>query len=125
MIEITEGFTSICAGADPISPPMATPRPTGARVTLEFCRDEPLALGQRVEAHYEFAGDGRLRTATGIAMPTRVVAHAGSAVVFHYRLSHWIEPKAVMQFVTANVRHRTDGMNDPTHHLANRASVVG
>jgi hypothetical protein len=109
MIEITDGFTSICAGVNSISPSMATPRPTGARVTLEFCRVEPLASGQRVEAHYEFAGDGRLRTATGIATPTRVVVHPGSAVTFHYRLSHWIEPDAVMQFVTSNVRHRTDG----------------
>jgi hypothetical protein len=66
-----------------------------------------------------------LRTAAGIATPTRVVVHQGNTVVFHYRLSHWIEPEAVMQFEGANVRDRTDGQNNPTHHPENGALAVG
>jgi hypothetical protein len=91
MIEITDGFTSICAGSDPVSPVTGGHRPTGARVTVDFCRETALADGQPVRARYEF-GDGQLHTATGIATPTRVAMPWGRPAVFHYRLSHWIEP---------------------------------
>jgi hypothetical protein len=77
---------------------MGLRRPTGARVTVDFCRESSLATGQTVRAHYEFSGDGQLRTATGIATPTRVAVHWGRPVAFHYRLSHWIEPAALMRF---------------------------
>jgi hypothetical protein len=94
MIEIISGFTSISAGTDPILPPGAR-QPTGARVTLEFCREAALIPGEIVCARYEFSGDGRVRTATGVAKPTQTVVRSGRATVFHYRFSHWIEPEAV------------------------------
>jgi len=96
MIEITHGFTKISAGSDPISPETVARPPTGARVTVDFCRETALPCGQAVRAHYEFASDGVLRTATGIAVPTRVAVHWDRPVTFHYRVSHWIEPAAVM-----------------------------
>ena len=104
MIEITQGFTSICAGSDRVLPGMGLRRPTGARVTVDFCRESSLATGQTVRAHYEFAGDGQLRTAIGVATPTRVAARWGRPIVFHYRVSHWIEPAALMRFTEDNVR---------------------
>jgi hypothetical protein len=97
MIEITEGFTSISAGADHVSTlPAAHGRAhTGARVTMEFCRDAALAPGQKVNVNYDFAGDGTTRTTTGIPTPIRTDARYGCAVVYHYRLSHWLAPEAL------------------------------
>ena len=63
MIEITQGFTSIRAGSDRVLPGKGLRRATGARVTVDFCRESSLAAGQTVRAHYELSGDGQLRTA--------------------------------------------------------------
>ncbi len=99
MIEIDAGFTSICAGADPIPHVSGTRAPTGARITLEFRRDRALPAGETVRAHYEFAADGRVRTATGIPIATRSDTRGGRKIAFYYRLSHWIEPSALMASV--------------------------
>ena len=118
MIEITNGFTSICTGTDSLVPAFGEMAaaisgrrlerpPTGARVTLDFCRESPLPPGAQVRVRYDFGGDG-LREAVGTARPIRAVSRRGQSVVYHYRLSHWITPAAVMQFVGFNVRQRTD-----------------
>jgi hypothetical protein len=115
MIEITQGFTSICAGSDRVLPDKGPRRPTGARVTVDFCRESALPTGQTVRAHYEFAGDGQVRTATGIATPTRVAVRWGQPVVFHYRLSHWIEPAELMRPGESYVRQRTEDAKTGPH----------
>jgi len=105
MIEINDGFTSISAGADPAFPPLspAAHRPTGARVTVDFCREVALPPGEIVCAYYDFAGNGRLRAVTGIAELTYAEVKWGCPVVFHYRLSHWIGPAELMHFVAGEV----------------------
>lgn len=102
MIEIADGFTSISAGSDLISPPPArgAPRTTGARITVDFSREVALAPGQIVRARYDFADNGQLRTVVGPAMPTHAVARSRRAVVFHYRISHWIDAASLMRFET-------------------------
>jgi hypothetical protein len=105
MIEITEGLTSITAGADSIAAPTwpdagdsrATRRraPTGVRVTLEFSRETALPIDQPVRVRYEFGEHGTLREAVGIAQSTHVEVRWGRANVYHYRLSHWIAPGAL------------------------------
>jgi len=97
MIEINNGFTSIWTGSDPIASPGLQHR-TGARVTLEFCREAALAPGETVCARYEFGGDGQVRTVTGVANPTYTVLRWGCAPVFHYRMAHWIEPDALATY---------------------------
>ncbi len=98
MIEIIDGFTSIWTGSDPISP-LGDHHPTGARVTLEFCREAALSAGEIVSARYDFGGDGRMRTTNGVAQHTHSVARWGCAPVFHYRISHWITPDALTDSV--------------------------
>lgn len=100
MIEIINEFTAIWTGSDPISSP-GDRYPTGARVTLEFCRETALAPGETVCARYEFGGDGQMRTATGVAQHTHSVSRSGRAPVFHYRISHWIRPGAFTGAVVA------------------------
>jgi hypothetical protein len=96
MIEITEGFTRISAGCDSIEG--TNPRvPTGARVTVEFRRETSLGPAQEVRVRYEFAGDGQVREGTGVAKPIRKIVRWGGAVHYDYRMSHWIEPAAVMR----------------------------
>ena len=117
MIEITDGFTSITAGADTIEAPpwsdAAQPRtrrrraPTGVRVTLNFSRDAELPRDQPVRVRYEF-GDGTLRETVGIAKPTHVDVHCGRLVNYHYRLSYWIAPGARSSVAADNVRQRTE-----------------
>jgi len=118
MIEITNGFTGICMGADTVSPSawkIGAAEPgsrfvhplTGARVTLDFLRDSPLPPGEQVRVRYDFAGDG-WREAVGVPRAIRAVTRWGQSAVYHYRLSHWIVPSALMQFVELNVRQRTD-----------------
>jgi hypothetical protein len=114
MIEITDGFTSITAGSDAIaappwpdaadSRPQYKRAPTGARVTLEFSRDAPLPPGQPVRVRYEFGDGGALREVVGIAKPTHVEVRWGRALIFHYRLSHWIAPNALVPVAAGNVR---------------------
>ena len=101
MIEITDGFTSISAGADSLEalvqgyasssgkscPPR---RPTGARVTVEFRRESSLSPKQAVTVRYAFVAEGRVRQLTGIPTPVRTVVRQGRAVVYCYRMSHWI-----------------------------------
>jgi hypothetical protein len=102
MIEIADGFTRISAGSDLISPPLArgAPRTTGARITVDFSREAALAPGQIVRARYDFADNGQLRAVTGPALPTHTVVRSGRAVVFHYRISHWIDAATLMRFET-------------------------
>ena len=112
MIEITDGFTSISAGADSIEdaaqayvpPSAATPatrRPTGARVTVEFYRTSTLSPTQAVVVRYDFAADGNVRELVGIAEPIRTVVRHGRAVCYYYRLSHWIAASALLDFSRA------------------------
>ena len=121
MIEIFEGFTSISAGADPIPPPEGARAPTGARVSLEFCRDEALPPGATVRAQYEFAGDGCQRVAVGVPTATRTDSGQGRKAVFHYRISHWIAPHALMPTATRNVRYRTEGEKITSNNEPGRA----
>ena len=135
MIEITNGINRICMGTDTLVPlaweiaavaPGSSPvrSPTGARVTLDFSRDAPLPAGERVRVLYDFAGDG-VREAVGVAIPIRAVTRWGQSVVYHYRLSHWIVPAALLQFVESNVRQRTDEREIAQQHADKhaRASV--
>lgn len=80
MIEISERITRVTTSTD---------TPTGARVTVGFCRSVPLSPGQAVRLRY-VAGNGRLQDWVEIAHPTHIVARRGHLVAFHYRLSHWI-----------------------------------
>jgi hypothetical protein len=105
MMEITEGFTSISAGSDNIEG-SARRSPTGARIVVEFRSDESLAAGQPVTVRYDFAGDGALREGMGIARPTRTVVRWGRAVQYHYRVSYWIAPSALMSCVADKARSR-------------------
>jgi hypothetical protein len=117
MIEITDGFTSNGAGADSIevleryAPPpglaYAPRRPTGARVTVEFRRTSSLLPTQAVTVRYDFAADGNVRQLTGIPRHIRTVVRQGRAVVYHYRMSHWIAASALMDYSGA-ARRRTD-----------------
>ena len=133
MIEITDGFTSITMRADAVtpsswsmagsSPSQRVPRAaTGARVTVEFCRDTPLPEGQPVRVRYDFADDGSVREGTGMAQSTRRVVRWGASVVYHYRLSHWIAPAALTQFAAGNVRQRTEHLAGPLQYPPMRLS---
>ncbi len=124
MIEITDRFTSITAGTDSIAAPMwpdagssrkqARRAPTGARVTLEFSLDQALPPDQPVRVRYEFGDDGIRREAVGIARMTHENERWGRAVVYHYRLSHWIPPDEIRKEMSAgNVRQRTEEMEKP------------
>lgn len=95
MIEINDGFTSISAGHDVIDGLSRVA--TGARVTVEFQREVPLAPAASVRVRYEFAGSGDWREYTGIPQPIRSVVRWGRAVVHYYRLSYWIAPSALME----------------------------
>jgi len=118
MIEITDGFTSISTGADSIEVPehaqapppgagCAPRRPTGARVTVEFRRASSLSPMQAVTVRYDFAADGNVRQFTGVPKHTRTVVRQGRAVLYHYRLSHWIAASDVMDFSGVS-RRRSD-----------------
>jgi hypothetical protein len=133
MIEITEGFTSIATAADAVTPASwsmagssrsrrVTRAATGARVTVEFCRDTPLPEGKPVRVRYDFADDGSVREGTGMAQSTRSEVRWGKSVVYHYRLSHWIEPAALTQFAAGNVRQRTEQRVDPLQYPLIRQS---
>jgi len=136
MIEITEVFTSITAGVDPVGEPPWRGKgdsrepsrhpPTGARVTLEFSRDEALPPGQPVRVRYQFGGDQTMRETVGIAVPTHTTVRWGRAVVFHYRLSHWIAPGALMMPIAAdNVRQLGDQMPGEAPTAARRVANGG
>jgi hypothetical protein len=118
MIEITDGFTRIDAGTDPIQGRAKGPgrSPTGARVVLEFCREMALAEDQAVMVRYDFAEDGKLREGTGFATPIRTVVRWGRTVLYHYRLSYWIAASALSVFVSDKARAR---LNPPMPEMAN------
>jgi hypothetical protein len=128
MIEITNGFTSITAGADAIASPPWTdagetrtppPRvPTGVRVTLEFNREAALPPDQPVRVRYQFGSDGGMREAVGIAKSTFVEVRWVRAVVYHYRLSHWIPADALAAAAPGNVRKRTEAAKRARHDSA-------
>ena len=112
MIEITDGFTRIGAGADSLedlmhadAPPSAATRasrrPTGARVTVEFYRTSSLSPTKAVTVRYDFAADGNVRELAGVPKPIRTAVRQGRAVCYHYRLSHWIAASALMDFSRA------------------------
>jgi len=133
MIEITDGFTSITAGADSIAAPWPDAadsrspcrrNPTGVRVTLEFGRAAALPPDQPVRVRYEFGEGGALREGIGIARPTYVEARWGRPVVYHYRLSHWIAPGALMPMAAVNVRQRTEEEKRPRHDSAQQSSFI-
>ena len=65
---------------------------------MDFCRQTALAPGQVVRAHYDFADNGQMRSIEGVAAPTHKVVRAGRPVVFHYRVSHWVEAAGLMRF---------------------------
>ncbi len=130
MIVITEGFTSISAGADSIAPPPPLPgangsqthcrrAPTGARVTLEFSRAAALPPDAPIKLRYEFGDRGILREVVGIAKQTQVEVRWGCAAVYHYRLSHWIAPGELLSIATGNVRQRTEQGWERGHDSAN------
>jgi len=120
MIEITDGFTLISAGADPIETRMdgigraaghlsGTARTaTGVRVVLEFCHELSLPLDQPVTVRYDFAGDGKLREGRGIARPIRTAMSWGRIVRYHYRVSYWIAPSEVGDYVANKLRVRAN-----------------
>jgi len=134
MIEITDRFTSITAGMDPVRvPPLHDASdsrvqrqhaPTGARVTLEFSRDEALPPGQPVRVRYEFGDDGTVREAVGVPVPTHARVSWGCTVVYHYRLSHWIAPGALMSTVAGYVRQRTETAWRPRSASVQPAAVA-
>ncbi len=108
MIEIRDGFTSISAGADSTDvfeqaythrPEVARAprRPTGARVTVEFRRTSSLSPTQCVTIRYDFAADGNVREVTGIPKLIRTVVRRRQAVLYYYRLSHWIAASELME----------------------------
>ena len=117
MIEITDGITAISAGADRVEELMDEETharsecaggrcPTGVRVVVEFRRDISLPAGQAVTVRYDFAGDGNFREGTGIAKSIGTVQRWGRPVVYHYRVSYWIIPAALMDFLAPAVRTR-------------------
>jgi hypothetical protein len=123
MIEITDGLTNVSAGADSIEAPdrtypcesdaaFAPRRPTGARVTVEFQRTASLSPAQVVTVRYDFAGDGTFRELVGIPKSIRTVVRQGRAVVYHYRMSHWIPASAVMDSA-GEARSRIDALRAP------------
>jgi hypothetical protein len=134
MIEITDRVTSITAGMDPVGVPyphdagdsrvQRQHAPTGARVTLEFSRAEALPPGQPVRVRYEFGDDGAVREAVGIAVPTQSRVRWGCAVVYHYRLSHWIAPGELKSTVASYVRQRTEAVRMPRFDSVQPASVA-
>jgi hypothetical protein len=63
---------------------------------------------QLVRVRYDFAGDGTLREGSGIAEPIQTVVRWGCTVVYHYRMSYWVPPAELMEFVLGNVRYRTE-----------------
>jgi hypothetical protein len=106
MIEISSGFTSISAGSDSLEGDAQPRPPTGARITFEFSRTESLGPDELVRLRYDFADDGHVRECTGIAMPIQTVARWNRSALFCYRVSQWIDPSALMHFVSREVRSR-------------------
>lgn len=136
MIEISDGFTSISAGFDSIDDASVNPShdvrserlarpPTGARVTLDFRRQRALAPGQMVTVRYDFAGDGTLREGTGVAVAVQTLVRLGHAVLHHYRVSYWIPPAALGEFVLGNVRYRTEERDFASQPLDQQTLLIG
>ncbi|MEO8018052.1 MAG: hypothetical protein ABI769_09580 [Pseudomonadota bacterium] len=118
MVEIREGLTDIAIGTDPLNgqwrdPLSAAHLPTGARVTLTF--QLPAALPPRavVCVRYDFAGNGDEREARGTPRASHTVV-CGDRTVYHYRLSYWIPPHAVMTFLPTRARQRTNAPDRPS-----------
>jgi hypothetical protein len=102
-IRIESGFTSITVRPDPVTFTSAPTRsnlrqqhaPTGARVTLEFVRTEPLPQQTAVMVRYDIAENGELRECTGVPQLTHVRKLPLGLAAWHYRVSHWIPAEAV------------------------------
>jgi hypothetical protein len=133
MIEITEGFTSITAGADAVAalwPDMGGSQthcrraPTGVRVTLEFSRAAALPSDEPVRALYDFGDGGAPREVVGIANPTHVEVRWGRAVVYHYRLSHWIAPGELAPIAADYERQRTEAAKMPRQDASIRGRLA-
>lgn len=123
MVEISGEFTSISAGSDSMEVSAQTRAPTGARVTLEFSLTASLAPAQLVRLRYDFADDGNVRECTGIAKPLRTVARWGRGVLYYYRVSHWIDPSALMDFAATGVPPRKPSCPTPAQPLLPRGSA--
>jgi hypothetical protein len=96
MLEISSGFTNISAGSDSLEGGAQPRAHTGARITLEFSRTVSLGSAELVKVRYDFAEDGNVREYTGIAMPIQTVARWNRSALYYYRVSHWIDPFALM-----------------------------
>ena len=121
MIEIMDGFTEITLGTDVLAstsrdPLTAARQPTGARVTLNFQRRQPLPTDTLVKIRYDLAENGCEREVRGVPRLIQTVMH-GENVFYHYRLAQWVPPHAVMHFVPRNVRQRTEGCEEPTPNI--------
>ncbi|HEV8441965.1 MAG TPA: hypothetical protein VGQ27_00750 [Steroidobacteraceae bacterium] len=114
MIDITAGITRVTASTDsieaPFSPDADSARapsrhaPTGVRITVEFSREAALQPDQPVRVRYELGDGGAVREVIGIAAHSWIDVRWGSAVVHHYRLSHWIAAHEVAPKIQGNVR---------------------
>lgn len=115
MIDVTDGFTGIAVTPDEIlylntSGFENTPsqersskcrHPSGARVTVEFCRATPLSPDGEVRLYYDFAENGRLREIVGTPRLTHTTTPLDqSRPTYHYRMSHWITASSLMLFVS-------------------------
>ncbi|MDB6090755.1 MAG: hypothetical protein JWN85_3539 [Gammaproteobacteria bacterium] len=113
-VRVTDGFTSISVMPDEIPrltanglhalTPLDRAFPhrlsTGARVTVEFITNTQVQPDREVRACYDIAGDGTFRECMGIPNLTHTTPGPhGNGAVYHYRLTHWIAPQAVMHFV--------------------------
>lgn len=79
----------------------APPSATGARVTIEFFRNAQLPRDTGIRVCYDIAENGGRREMLGIPKLTHTTMQRGGDTSYHYRLSAWIPPLAVMQFVQA------------------------
>jgi hypothetical protein len=115
LIEITDGFTDIDIGTDVIKaqlrdPLTSTRVASGARVTLRFQRPVPLPPRTAVNLRYDLAENGCEREVQGVPQMSHTVMEGGQ-VRYHYRLSYWLAPHALMRFLPPYVRQRTEDMN--------------
>ena len=129
MIEISEDFTDITIGQDPLGAsqwrdPLTCARvATGARVTLCFLRRQPLPAQTAVILRYDLAGNGCEREVSGIPRLSHTVME-GDATIYHYRLAYWLPPHALMRFLPPYVRQRTEATESPPENFQQVSMAV-